>query len=83
MTAHLTRAHNKRDTKVKPHEVVKGRIEAAFARAAINPYKRKRVITDDGYAQVFESAVFEELLIEWIAVDSITSTSTTNKRPLY
>lgn len=71
IAAHLTKAHNKRDTKVQQHEVVKGRIEAAFARAATNPYKRKRVITDNGYAQIFESAVFEELLIEWIAVDSI------------
>ena len=30
IAAHRTKAHNKRDTKVKQHEVVKGRIEAAF-----------------------------------------------------
>src|ERR1700712_5824708 len=70
MATHLEKRHGKKDPKVHTEEVVRQQIELAFARSVLNPYKRRKVFING--SDTFDPRIFEELLIEWIAVDSVS-----------
>lgn len=70
MTSHLEKRHGKKDPRIAGKEIVGQRIELAFARSVLNPYKRRKVFTNG--SDTFDPRIFEELLIEWVAVSSIS-----------
>ena len=70
MATHLEKRHGKKDPKIATEDIVGQRIELAFARSVLNPYKRRKVFTNG--SDTFDPRIFEELLIEWVAVDSIS-----------
>ncbi|KFY19669.1 hypothetical protein V493_07869 [Pseudogymnoascus sp. VKM F-4281 (FW-2241)] len=65
MASHLEKRHGKKDLKIAGKEIVGQRIELAFARSLLNPYKRRKVFTNG--SDTFDPRIFEELLIEWVA----------------
>jgi hypothetical protein len=69
MATHMEKRHGKRDPKVHTEEVVGQQIELVFARSVLNPYKRRKIFTNG--SDTFDPRIFEEFLIEWIAIDSV------------
>lgn len=72
IASHLNRRHGKKDPKALTDGTVGAvgqHIELAFARSLLNSHKRRKVING---GDSFDPRVFEELLIEWIAVNSVS-----------
>jgi hypothetical protein len=66
---HLKSQHAKTDITIDANLIgVTQQIELAFARSVLNTHKRRKVIGSES----FDPRVFEELLIDWIAVNSIS-----------
>ncbi len=66
---HLKSRHAKTDITIDASLIGVGQqIELAFARSVLNTHKRRKVIRSES----FDPRIFEELLIDWIAVNSIS-----------
>lgn len=66
---HLKSRHSKTDIKIDTTlRGVGQQIELAFARSVLNTHKRRKVFE----SELFDPRIFEELLIDWIAVNSIS-----------
>jgi hypothetical protein len=66
---HLKSRHAKTDITIDASLIGVGQqIELAFARSVLNTHKRRKVIRSES----FNPRIFEELLIDWIAVNSIS-----------
>jgi hypothetical protein len=72
IASHLNRQHGKKDLKALINGAVGANgqhIELAFAQSLLNSHKRRKIINR---GDSFDSRVFEELLIKWIAINSIS-----------